>query len=141
MPQTEEERKQKKKQRGKEYYEKNKEKLSKQHKEYWVKNKEKLKERNNEYMKAYSQTPQGKKVYRIVNWKRSGLLESKEKIEELYEIYTTIKLCEACDIELTRTGKYSSTDICLDHCHTTGRFRLMLCRKCNSMDNWKQYFC
>ena len=62
-------------------------------------------------------------------------------MEELYEIYTTIKLCEACDIELTRTGKKCSTDICLDHCHTTGRFRLMLCRTCNNYDKWKEYFC
>ena len=115
------------------YREKNKEKIKQKDKDYRERNKEKIKE--------YRQTPQGKKSHIISNWKSSGLKETKEKIEELYEIYTTIKFCEACDIELTRSGKHSATDICLDHCHTTGRFRLMLCRSCNCNDGWKQYFC
>ena len=80
-------------------------------KDYREKNKQKIQEQKKEYMKAY------------------------------YEIYTTIKLCEACDVELTRTGKLSATDINLDHCHETGRFRMMLCGTCNRHDGWKKYFC
>jgi hypothetical protein len=98
-------------------------------------------EKNIEGIKEYRQSPQGKKSRIISNWKYRGLKETKEKIEELYEIYTTIKFCQACDIELTRTGNHSATDICLDHCHQTGRFRLMLCRSCNTQDRWKEYFC
>ena len=132
MPQTKE-----RKQYLKDWYQKNKEKVKERTKNYRKENKEKLKE----YDKEYRQTPQGKKSHTIKNWKFMGLKESKERIDELYEIYTTIKLCEACDIELTRTGKSCITDINLDHCHKTGRFRLMLCGGCNRNDKWKQYFC
>ena len=125
--------KEKQKQYQKDYYERTKDKK----KDYYKKNKEIIKEQT----KEYRQTPEGKKVYIISCWKVRGLKETKEKINELYEIYTAIKFCEACDVELTRTGKCCSTDICLDHCHTTGKFRLMLCRTCNNQDNWKKYFC
>ena len=125
------------KQYQKEYSEKNKEIIKQHKKQYYEENKEKIKEQKKEYRK----TPQGKKVRIITTWKQRGLKETKEKIQELYEIYTTIKYCEACDIELTRTGKNTATDVCLDHCHTTGRFRLMLCRTCNTQDRWKEYFC
>ena len=141
MPMTEEERKQKKKEYMKDYREKNKQKIQEQRKEYdkgyRENNKEKIKEKD----KKYQQTPQGKKSNTISVWKYKGLKETDEKIEELYEIYTTIKFCEACDIELTRTGKNSATDINLDHCHQTGKFRLMLCGTCNRHDGWKKYFC
>jgi hypothetical protein len=137
MPQTKEEINQKKREYMKEYRKKHKE----QKKEYMKAYCDKHKEQKKEYDKKYYQTPQGKKTTTLSDWRQSGLLETKEKLEELYEIYTTIKLCEACDIELTRSGKNCSTDICLDHCHTTGRFRLMLCRSCNTQDRWKQYFC
>tara|TARA_R110002153_G_scaffold263015_1_gene424167 strand:- start:332 stop:760 length:429 start_codon:yes stop_codon:yes gene_type:complete len=128
-----------------EWRERNKDKIKQQNKvynkEYRKKNSEKQKEQKNEYMKGYRQRPQGKKCLIIGRWKHSGLLETKEKMEELYKIYTTIKLCEACDIELTRSGKNSSTDINLDHCHETGIFRFMLCGTCNRQDNWKKHFC
>mgnify|MGYP003659513492 CR=1 FL=1 len=163
MPQTEEERKQKKREYNKTYREKNKDYM----KDYREKNKQTLKqyqkdyrekyteqmkqykqeyyqinqEYYKEYKKEYRKTLHGKKVLKIADWKRKGLKETDEKIEEIYELYTTIKYCEACDVKLTRTGKCSATDVNLDHCHTTGRFRFMLCHSCNTMDRWKQYFC
>ena len=143
--------KQQNKEYNKIYREKNKEKINEYNKQYYENNEERKQymkeyrkyyyENNKEKIYEYRQTPQGKKVNTISDWKRNGLLETKEKIEELYKIYTTIKFCEACDIELTRTGKSSATDINLDHCHTTGRFRLMLCGNCNRQDNWKKHFC
>ena len=136
-----EENKEKIKEEHKEYRERNKEKVKESTKQYRERNKEKIKQKNKKHNKEYRKTPPGKKTRTISKWKGYGLKETREKMEELYEIYTTIKLCEACDIELTRNGNWSATDVCLDHCHTTGRFRLMLCRSCNCNDNWKKYFC
>ena len=137
---------------GKKYREENKEKVKEKSKEYREENKEKEKERhrkyreenseyNKKYNKKYKQTPAGKKVNRLSSWKCSGLQETKEDLDRIYELFLNQELCNACDCVLTRDGDRSSTDASMDHDHDTHRFRHIICRACNTKDNWKQYFC
>lgn len=91
---------------------------------YYQKNKEKKKE----YLKEYKQTEQGKKSGRIKNWKHYGLIHN--NYDELYEYYLNTTHCEKCNIELT-DGNKASNRKCMDHSHTTGQFRNILCNGCN----------
>lgn len=45
---------------------------------------------------------------------------------EMYAEVRTITKCAICNSEETRDGK-----LAIDHCHSTGKFRGMLCHKCN----------
>ena len=118
--------------RGKEYREKNKEKK----KEYYEKNKEQIKEKLKEYreknkekLKESRQTEPVKKSKRITNWKISGL--KSDDFDSLHEYYLNCKNCEHCNIELVQ-GRYGANKKCLDHSHTTGLFRNVLCNTCNT---------
>ena len=123
----------------KEYREKNKEKIKEQDKEYYEQNKEynkeyykeyreKHKEYNKAYHKEYIQTDAGKKSHRITSWKQAGVIS--DDIHSLYEHYINCKNCEVCDVELVE-GLYGANKRCLDHSHTTGLFRNVLCHSCN----------
>ena len=138
--------------KDKEYREKNKEKLHLKKKEYREKNREKInlkyrehyeenKEKESLRYKEYCKTHNGKKINKLRSWKHNGLIASNEELDRIYNLYLTQRLCNACDVTLTRTGKNSSTDTQMDHCHKSNRFRHILCHKCNSMDNWKKHFC
>lgn len=78
--------------------------------------------------RKYRLTPNGKKSYRITDWKRRGVIA--EDYEALHEIWLKQTHCELCNVELT-TGKPCLTRKCLDHNHTTGKFRNILCNYCN----------
>ena len=123
------------------YRQNNKEKIAENMKTYGKKYRQNNKEKQAEYQKIYQQTDIGKKVKTLSQWKRIGLIASKEDLDRIYNLWLTQELCNACDIPLTRTGKSSSTDSTMDHSHNTGRFRHILCRGCNSNDNWEKYFC
>ena len=96
-------------------------------KKWYQKNKERENAKNKEYQKKYKQTPAGKKVYILANWKRIGLIHP--DYNELYELYLNATHCEFCLTEFKNT-----TDRCMDHCHTTNLFRAFLCRGCNLRD-------
>jgi len=66
------------------------------------------------------------KLNRISNWRSYGVIS--EDYDKLYEYYLSIQECENCGIELNQ-DEY--TRKCLDHCHTTGKFRNILCHCCN----------
>ena len=108
------------KQQTKEYRENNKEKI----KEYRENNKEKIKEQT----KEYKQTETGIKCQRISKWKQYGVIS--DDYNKLYNIYINTTNCEECNIELVE-GMYGKNKKCLDHDHTTGQFRNVLCNTCN----------
>ena len=97
---------------------------SKRSKKYYYKNKESI------LMKNKTEKNRIKSL-RINNWKRRGLVEldGVYTFDSLYDYYLEINNCEVCDIILTTKNK------CMDHCHTTGLFRWILCRNCNNFDN------
>ena len=107
-------------------YEKNKEKKKEYMKEWREKNKEKYKE----YQKEYYSSPAGRKIKRIGDWRRYGVIH--HNFDELYEKYINTEKCELCDVQLTEDKKTTPTTRCLDHCHETGEFRNVVCHSCNS---------
>ena len=137
---TEEERKQRRKERDAKYYIRNKEKINKRNAEYAKNNKEKIKEINAKYyqkdkiriterIKEYNKTPDGFKTIKKGSWKQMGI--NIDNFDELYEKYLSTTNCENCNVKLSSGGYNSITTKCLDHNHETGEFRNILCHLCN----------
>ena len=101
-----------------------KEEMNDYNKDYYEKNREKI----NEIHKAYRQTEAGKKSHRIARWKRYGVKH--DDFNSLYEVYINTKFCEECNIELVE-GLHGANKKTLDHDHTTGKFRNVICHTCN----------
>ena len=128
MVQTEEERKASKRESDKKYREKNKEYKKEYMKEYLKTHKEEKKE----YMKEYLKTPNGIKSHTISSWKIRKLEDSNnDKYEKLYNLYLNTNECDVCKYEFDKSNWR-----CLDHSHSTGLFRQILCNRCNTYDNW-----
>lgn len=107
----------------KEYYLKNKEKLQK----YAEENKEYYKEKEKEYHKN---NPHKKKIR---GWKGRGIkLREGEDWDSIYLYYITCEECESCGVELTDEKLNTTTRRCLDHDHSTGFIRDVLCHTCNN---------
>ncbi len=64
----------------------------------------------------------------ITKWKILGLIC--DNYESLYDHYISVKKCEICCVELT-IGKQCKTRRAMDHSHSTGEFRNVLCNNCN----------
>ena len=114
----------------KKYYENNKEKRRLYNKQYREKNRIELREKRKDWLK----TSKGKKYEKIRHWKQRGLKEYGYTYDDVYEYYVDTTHCEVCNISLSLKTK------CMDHCHTTGCFRWILCISCNCHDNWMKYF-
>jgi len=70
--------------------------------------------------------PKRHKNNTIHKWKSRGLIETYEKIVEIYNRYIWASHCELCGNPFK-----SSRDRQMDHDHTTGKFRNIVCNKCN----------
>ena len=68
----------------------------------------------------------------IYNWKNRGLIY--DNYDELYEVYINTTECQRCKKEFTEKNKR-----CLDHDHTTGLFRKIVCHRCNVHDSYIKY--
>ena len=130
MKKWREENKAKIAERDKKYRKDNKEKIAEKNKKYNQENKEKLDEYNKKYREENKTAiaEKDKKCYRISNWKRSGVIN--DDFDALYDYYLIVDNCEECNIELVEVGAGTNKK-CLDHNHTTGLFRDILCNGCN----------
>ena len=72
------------------------------------------------------------KAQMIYNWKKHGLIY--DDYNALYETYIKTVECEHCKTEFTKNNWR-----CMDHNHTTGLFRKIVCHKCNVMDSYIKY--
>tara|TARA_R110000851_G_scaffold257787_1_gene410252 strand:- start:54 stop:566 length:513 start_codon:yes stop_codon:yes gene_type:complete len=133
---------------GQKLYQENREERLKQQKKYTAEHKEEVNKYQRQYAEEhrlekaeYDQTPIRKKAHRISEWKHSGLQESDEELDRIYELYLNQELCYSCDIKLTRDGVCCATQACMDHDHITHRFRQICCRACNNLDSWMKYWC
>ena len=87
---------------------------------------ERGKDLHNERNKKYYETEKGKKAYTKRNWKKRGL--DMDTFYYVYPIFLNAKNCERCGVEFEGRG---SNQKCMDHCHSTGMFRNIVCRNCN----------
>ena len=62
------------------------------------------------------------------SWKRKGMICSKEEFEALYYMYIYATNCDLCDTQFKNT-----MDRHMEHSHTTGEFRNIVCRSCNKL--------
>jgi hypothetical protein len=72
--------------------------------------------------------PEEKKKRKIREWKQRGLIS--DDYEEIYDKWKNATNCEDCNIVLEDTNIFNQR--CMDHCHTTGQFRAIICHPCNS---------
>ena len=72
------------------------------------------------------------RLYCLRNWRKSGV---KGNLEEIYDtIYLPETHCWVCNHDFSKYTK------CLDHDHSSGEFRQILCHKCNTCDSWIKYY-
>ena len=85
-------------------------------------------EERKQYMKEFRASEEGKRSACTTRWKKSGVKH--DNFDELYKIYVETKVCADCNVILVE-GNKGNNHKCLDHDHTTGLFRDIICHKCN----------
>ena len=99
-------------------------------KEYMKKYNEKKKQEKSEYYKIHNQKPEVKKARKINEWKRRGLIS--ENYDEIYDKWFNATNCEICNVNFEMSSLTTRKTKCMDHCHTTGQFRNIICHPCNT---------
>ena len=83
-------------------------------------------EKERKRKKKYSQSENGTKSKIIANWKYQGLIT--DDYHKVYERFEYTLFCDECRCDLDQCTKSVK---CMDHDHSTGLFRNILCRSCN----------
>tara|TARA_R110001592_G_scaffold59882_1_gene181921 strand:- start:272 stop:811 length:540 start_codon:yes stop_codon:yes gene_type:complete len=142
-----EKNKEKKKEMDKKYREEHKEERKKYDmrderkqyiKQYYIENIEKIKEQqkewketNKEILKQKRNTEIGKMKQKINKWINNYKIkfDDKKEAEFYYKNYINATNCSWCDKKFK-----NNLDRCMDHCHTCGVPRAIICRGCNNRD-------
>jgi hypothetical protein len=92
-----------------------------------------------ESQRRYKQSPKGRKKYRTDKWIERGLkFKEDETLDDVYTRYMETDLCEICECDLTQGERYlTKTTKVMDHDHTTGYCRGIVCHSCNVSDRVK----
>lgn len=72
----------------------------------------------------FGELPKRHKSDKKTDWKKRGLIT--DNFEEIYQRYISSTNCEKCGNEFKNRRHR-----CMDHCHSTGAFRNILCTGCN----------
>ena len=81
--------------------------------------------------KKFSQTERGRYHRNKGHWKANGVSEPCEGWEKYYyDTFLPSTHCDLCNVEFVVDG-VSAEGRCLDHHHSSGHIRNIVCRKCN----------
>ena len=102
-------------------------------KKYYEKNKERMIQKACQWSRNNKEKTLRSKM--ITKWKRRGLICEKytneyglicDKYDQVYQLWLDSTHCDKCGCQYTK-GNHKD----MEHCHTTGRFRAIVCHKCN----------
>jgi len=114
----------------KQYYIDNKEEMNQQAKQRYTDNRENVIATKKQW--GIDNPQEYNKRSKLKNWRKWGV---KGDLSFIYDCaYITATHCWVC-----KTAFKNTKDRCMDHCHSSGEFRNVLCRSCNNRDSWKKY--
>lgn len=86
-----------------------------------------------EYHRKYYACEEGYKGNKIRTWRKQGMiLKENEDWESVFYYYMACEECENCGIILTNDVVNTKERRVLDHDHSTGYIRNILCHSCNT---------
>tara|TARA_R100001244_G_scaffold116552_1_gene86644 strand:- start:2166 stop:2702 length:537 start_codon:yes stop_codon:yes gene_type:complete len=116
------------------YHEKNKEQLNAYNKQYYNDNRGILNKKSREYQannkeQAREYKKNNPDKAKISSWKYQGVIH--HDYNALYDRYINTHICDVCAYPFDKTNWR-----CIDHDHSTGLFRQVICHNCNNRDYW-----